>query len=135
MWCQLWQTYSLLTQIHRSSGCNMVPAGWNTTTLPNRCSAISQLNISKSVDREARIARMASMFSWSYTLFFLWGYVKSMVYKTKQRDIADLRWRIPDVVRAITPQMLTLTWRHFYLWLGCCQDVQGTHFEHFLHSS
>lgn len=64
--------------------------------------------------------------------FFLWGYVKSMVYKTKPRDIVDLRRKITVAVRSVTPQMLENVRRHFYLRLGCCQDVQGTHFEHLL---
>lgn len=65
--------------------------------------------------------------------FFLWGYVKGMVYKTKPRDLDDLRERITLAIRSVTPQMLNNVRRHFYLRLGCCQDVQGKHFEHLLH--
>lgn len=65
--------------------------------------------------------------------YFLWGYVKSMVYKTKPTDLEDLKQRITLAIRSITPQMLNNVRRHFYLRLGCCQDMQGAHFEHLLH--
>lgn len=65
--------------------------------------------------------------------FFLWGYLKSIVYKTKPLDLNDLRERITLAIRSITPDMLNNVRRQFYLRLGCCQDVHGEHFEHLLH--
>lgn len=64
--------------------------------------------------------------------FFLWGYVKSIVYKTKPLDLADLRRRITDAIRSVTPEMLRNVRRNFYSRLGFCQDVLGQHFEHLL---
>lgn len=65
--------------------------------------------------------------------FFLWGYVKNIVYKTKPLDLADLRRRITLAIRSVTPEMFSNIRRNFYLRLGCCQDVRGEHFEHLLH--
>ena len=108
----------------------MVSAEWNTTKLTNRRPAIPQLNISKSVNRRRGSLEWPVRSPDLASGFFLWGYVKSMTYKTKPRDIAELR-RITDVVSSVTRQMLQKVRRHFYL--RCCQDVQETHFEHFLH--
>ena len=65
--------------------------------------------------------------------FFLWGHVKSIVYKTKPLDLADLRRRITLAIRSVTPEMLSNVRRNFYFRLGCCQDVRGEHFQHLLH--
>jgi hypothetical protein len=64
--------------------------------------------------------------------FFLWGHIKSIVYKTKPLNLDDLRGRITNAIRSVTPEMLSNVRRHFYLRLGCCQDVRGAHFEHLL---
>lgn len=64
--------------------------------------------------------------------FFLWGYVKSIVYKTQPLDLADLRRRITLAIRSVTPEMLSNVRRNLYVRLGCCQDVRGEHFEHLL---
>lgn len=65
--------------------------------------------------------------------FFLWGYVKSIVYKTKPLNLDDLKGRITLAIRSVTPEMLSNVRRNFYTRLGCCQDVCGDHFEHLLH--
>jgi len=65
--------------------------------------------------------------------FFLWGYIKSIVYKTKLLDLADLRRQITLAIRSVTPEMLSNVRRNFYLRLGYCQVVRGEHFEHLLH--
>lgn len=65
--------------------------------------------------------------------YFLWGYVKSIVYKTKPLNLDDLKRRITVAIRSVTPEMLSNVRRHFYTRLACCQDVRGEHFEHLLH--
>jgi hypothetical protein len=39
----------------------------------------------------------------------LWGYVKDKVYATPIRDVAELRRKTADVIRAITSDMLNNT--------------------------
>jgi hypothetical protein len=38
--------------------------------------------------------------------FFLWGYVKDIVYKTKVWDINDLKERITDTIATVDEAML-----------------------------
>jgi hypothetical protein len=38
--------------------------------------------------------------------FFLWGYVKSIVYQVKIKDLQHLTVRIRDAVATVTPNML-----------------------------
>jgi hypothetical protein len=47
--------------------------------------------------------------------FYLWGYgyVKEQVFKTKVRDIPELKQRITAAIQAITPQTLRNVWRDF----------------------
>ena len=42
--------------------------------------------------------------------FFLWGYVKDIVYRTKVRDITDLKQRISDAIATIDEDMLQRAW-------------------------
>ena len=65
--------------------------------------------------------------------FFLWGYVKSIVYKTKPLDLAALKRRITLAIRSVTHDMLCNVRKNLYLKLGRCQDFHGEHFEHLLH--
>ena len=38
--------------------------------------------------------------------FFLWGYVKDFVYRTKVKDINDLQHRIIEAIETVTVDML-----------------------------
>ena len=51
--------------------------------------------------------------SFSITLldFFLWGYVKDIVYRTKVRDINDLQHRIMEAIDTVILDMLAKTWQ------------------------
>lgn len=62
--------------------------------------------------------------------FFLWGYIKSEVYITQPRDLAELRQRIVDVCTQIPPEIVFSAIENFYIRLGRCQIVDGGHFEH-----
>ena len=42
--------------------------------------------------------------------FFLWGYVKHIVYRTKVRDVGDLQQRIIEALDTVTVNMLARTW-------------------------
>lgn len=63
--------------------------------------------------------------------FFLWGYVKNEVYKTKPRNIEELKQRIVTSCR-IPPQMLQNVRKAFQQRLYYCQETMGAQFEHLL---
>ena len=61
--------------------------------------------------------------------FFLWGHVKSIVYKVKIRDIPHLKERIKMALNTITPAMLGNTWRELEIRLDRCRGTMGRHTE------
>lgn len=65
--------------------------------------------------------------------FFLWGYLKSKVFVNKPDSIDTLKERITHEIRQIPPEMLRNARNGFYRRLGHCQEVNGAHFEPFLH--
>lgn len=64
--------------------------------------------------------------------FFLWGYVKELVYQTPIENEQHLRNRIEEACRSITPQMLARVRRSFLRRLEECETNNGGHFEHLL---
>ncbi|KAL7292825.1 hypothetical protein TKK_0013650 [Trichogramma kaykai] len=64
--------------------------------------------------------------------FFLWGYLKGQVYKTKPGNLEELRRRITEETEAIPREMIRKAVHSFYNRLGYCQEVNGQHFEHLL---
>jgi hypothetical protein len=42
--------------------------------------------------------------------FFLWGYVKDIVYKVPVTSLDELKVRIFATIETVTPQMLENTW-------------------------
>lgn len=64
--------------------------------------------------------------------YFLWGYVKSVVFKTVCGSLAELRRRIVEVCSEITPQTLHNVREEFTTRLFMCQEMQGGHVEHLL---
>lgn len=63
--------------------------------------------------------------------YFLWGYLKSKVFKTRPENVEVLKERIRQECRLISPQVLENVRNEFYYRLGYCQQVNGQHFEHF----
>lgn len=61
--------------------------------------------------------------------FFLWGFLKDRVYRTKPANLDELRQNIIDETGLITPQMLGKVKRSFYERLASCQEVGGHQFE------
>ena len=61
--------------------------------------------------------------------FFLWGYVKTIVYKSTVRDINELRHRIQLAVASITDRMLVNTCRELKARLEKLRDNGGVHVE------
>ena len=64
--------------------------------------------------------------------FFLWGYLKGQLYKTKPGSLEELRRRITQETEAIPREMIRNAVHSFYNRLGYCQEVNGQHFEHLL---
>ena len=54
--------------------------------------------------------------------FFLWGYVKDTVYRTKVRDMTYLRQKISSAIAIIDEAMLQRAWQK----IGNCLDVLRT---------
>lgn len=61
--------------------------------------------------------------------YFLWGHLKSKVYETAPRDIAELRQRIIDECAKITPEILRNVREEFEYRLCHCQAKDGYQFE------
>ena len=61
--------------------------------------------------------------------FFLWGYVKDIVYQTKVKDINDLQHRIIYANHTVTVDMLARTWQEIEYWLYIVRATDGAHVE------
>lgn len=61
--------------------------------------------------------------------FFLWGYVKNIVYSQKIRDVAHLKERIYEAVSSVTRDMLHSVWAEIDHRLDVCRAIGGGHIE------
>ena len=61
--------------------------------------------------------------------FFLWGYVKDIVYRTKVRDVSDLQQRIIEALDTVTVDMLARTWLEIEYRLDILRATDGAHVE------
>ena len=61
--------------------------------------------------------------------FFLWGYVKDIVYRTKFRDINDLQHLIIEAIDTVTVDMLARTWQEIEYRLDIVRATDGAHIE------
>ena len=61
--------------------------------------------------------------------FFLWGYVKSIVYQIKVKDINDLQHRIIEAINTVTVDMLARTWQEIKYRLDIVRATDGAHVE------
>lgn len=64
--------------------------------------------------------------------FFLWGHLKSVVFKTQPDSIEDLQQRIIQECRAISPETFQKVREQFELRLYMCLEKNGNHFEQFI---
>ena len=62
--------------------------------------------------------------------FFVWGYVKTLVYETAPQNINDLQERICNACATVTPAMLRSVRTELHRRLQLCIDVGGGHIEH-----
>ncbi|KAG8268206.1 hypothetical protein J6590_033559, partial [Homalodisca vitripennis] len=62
--------------------------------------------------------------------FFVWGYVKNIVYSQKIRDLAHLKERIyEEAVSSVTRDMLHSVWAEIDHRLDVCRAIGGGHIE------
>lgn len=61
--------------------------------------------------------------------FFLWGYVKSLVYRTQPADLAELRIRIENVFESLPQELLNRSVNSYQCRLQRCIDVRGASVE------
>ena len=61
--------------------------------------------------------------------FFLWGYVKALVYQVKIKDLFHLKTRIADAINTVTPAMLGRVWQDLEYRLDVCRATNGSHIE------
>lgn len=67
--------------------------------------------------------------------FFLWGYVKSTIYRfedDRANNLDELRIEIRNCMQAISPETLARVRRDFYDRLGYCSAQEGGRFEHLI---
>ena len=57
--------------------------------------------------------------------FFLWGYVKDIVYRKKVRDMTDLKQRISNAIATIDEAMLQRTWQDVEYRLDVLRATNG----------
>ncbi len=65
-------------------------------------------------------------------MIFLWGYVKTKVYKTKVNDIADLKDRVEQEIKVIKKETLENVFNGIVKRLKFCIDVNGDTFEQYM---
>ena len=61
--------------------------------------------------------------------FFLRGYVKDIVYRTKVRDVGDLQQRLIEVLDTVTVDMLARTWLEIEYRLDILRATGGARVE------
>jgi hypothetical protein len=60
---------------------------------------------------------------------FLWGYVKSNVFRTPVNGLDDLKSRIRNAISAIPADMLLITWQELEYRLDVLRATKGAHNE------
>ena len=75
------------------------------------------------------VANVAGPYSFR---LFLWGYVKSIVYKTKPASLQELRQRIIETCRNIPREIFQKVREEFEHCFYFCMEQNGSHFEHLL---
>ena len=71
----------------------------------------------------------ALQIQWRLIFFFLWGYIKTKVYKTTVNDTADLKERIEQGIKAIKNETLENVFDGIVKRLKFCISVNGDTFE------
>ena len=61
--------------------------------------------------------------------FFLWGYIKNIVYAEKIRNIQHLQERITSAIENVTRDMIQKTWQEIEFHLDISRATNGAHIE------
>jgi hypothetical protein len=61
--------------------------------------------------------------------FSLWGYVKSIVFRTSVNGLDELKTRIRNAISAIPADMLHRTWQELEYCLDVIRATNGAHIE------
>jgi len=64
--------------------------------------------------------------------FFLWGYLKSIIYQDPIETLEELEEKLHCAVGSVTPEMLQLTQQSLIHRANACIQMAGLHFEHLL---
>ena len=63
--------------------------------------------------------------------FFLWGYVKDLVYVPPlPKSVDDLKTRITEALKTINPDMLVRVWQEMEYRFDVCRVTKGSFIEH-----
>ena len=81
------------------------------------------------IGRDGRISRPPRPSDITPLDFFLWGCVKDIAYRTKVRDITDLKQRISNAIDTINETMLKRTWQEIEYRLNVLHVTSGAHIE------
>ena len=61
--------------------------------------------------------------------FFLWGYIKNIVYAEKIRNIRHLQERITSAIETVTRDTIQKTWQEIEFRLDVSRATNGAHIE------
>jgi hypothetical protein len=61
--------------------------------------------------------------------FFLWGYLKNVIYQVKCNDRQHLKALIREAVATVRPNMLQATWNEVEYRLDISRATKGAHIE------
>jgi len=61
--------------------------------------------------------------------FFLWGYIKNIVYAEKIRNIQHLQERIISAIATVTGDMIQKTWQEIEFRLDVSRATNGAHIK------
>ena len=64
-----------------------------------------------------------------HLIFFLWGYIKNIVYAEKIRNIQHLQERITSAIETVTEDMIQKTWQEIEFRLDISRATNGAHIE------
>ena len=64
--------------------------------------------------------------------FFLWGHVKSNIYKTLVKNLTKSKRRINNEIKSISKETLSDVFSNIVKRMDLCISVDGHHFEHLL---
>jgi len=62
--------------------------------------------------------------------YYLWGFVKHMVFQTPTRDLNELRQKITTVIQGIQASTLVKVREEFFLRMSACIQEGGRQFQH-----